>query len=669
MLLVMSCMRSSTTSTHTNLPQSNIPELPPQQQEIYNKLQTLINSAANRTSSGGSHNAQTVARAKGEILALLQLLRNSSPNYSQKFNTFAFLWLEQYTQTRQPNNPLAEAFRGFLKSSQIQLLQDLETHVPNATSRGCIATIEKTALTAAIRYHARKILAEKYGDGIQQDNNNKAENSASDATVSVYSEHGLRSDAPSKISQPSNKREAHNSLKRPLSSDTNANFARKIKKSSDNSLQPELLRMLEKDDYKNSMLWTKGYKEDLPIPPEYIQDLSEVNLHYNHMQSSDLKRDYVVTNTLHRGGFGKVRYAVSIQNNEFCAVKVSRYKEKQIESRETLFKKSNRHDIAPTPLKNLSREWEITSEALGDQLRILDTITVKDKQYTIFQPLMHGNIDNIVHNAPMIERLNLTLALGYKIARSIESIHAKGIVHCDLKNNNILWRYNDKSNDIDILVSDFGQAFRLNEGPLDNVHLGTYINPRVLFNRLPNKSTDAWSFGHMLFDMMCPNIKRPLFLYQLTDKRYISKDKSRYFFDIYVDWHHLVKGGDGKINRDRLKDLNPRYERPNIDDEGEKLMLHFSRYFSGFYMLNEELTQYLMDHVIVPQEQSRHTIGQIAEKLKLLRDDAQIPENLGRASALKTIQKTPEIQAHNAISAYKEWLTEEPKNDSLEDQV
>ena len=109
-----------------------------------------------------------------------------------------------------------------------------------------------------------------------------------------------------------------------------------------------------------------------------------------------------------------------------------------------------------------------------------------------------------------------TLAIARKIADALEGAHEKGVVHRDLKPQNV-----QITPDGDVKLLDFGlarafapdgeTASRTDESPTisavmtrDDVILGTaaYMSPEQARGRLVDRRSDIWSFGLVLFEML-----------------------------------------------------------------------------------------------------------------------------------------------------------------------
>ena len=87
--------------------------------------------------------------------------------------------------------------------------------------------------------------------------------------------------------------------------------------------------------------------------------------------------------------------------------------------------------------------------------------------------------------------------------KALAGIHRKGIIHRDLKLQNILVDFSASSRIPLLFISDFGFAIRKND-IFNNLRCGTpgYVAPEIFFrNAIYSEKSDIFSLGALLFKL------------------------------------------------------------------------------------------------------------------------------------------------------------------------
>lgn len=118
---------------------------------------------------------------------------------------------------------------------------------------------------------------------------------------------------------------------------------------------------------------------------------------------------------------------------------------------------------------------------------------------------------------------------GAQIALALEHLHTYGIIYRDLKPENILM-----DNEGYLKLADFGMAKHLKGEEKATSFCGTpeYLAPEIITGEGHNKSADWWSFGILIYEMLCgippfynENLERMYELIKLAELRFPKKIK------------------------------------------------------------------------------------------------------------------------------------------------
>ncbi len=269
----------------------------------------------------------------------------------------------------------------------------------------------------------------------------------------------------------------------------------------DKKSNPSFTRMKDEhlssiEDFLSQKLQTVGeVNKNGVIGP----NISSNTVFSSHKNVKEVKlEDFKVLKVIGRGSFGKV-----------CLVEY-------LPTHETYAMKSLKKDL------------------LIEQEQIENTLLEKEILQTIDYPLLCGLVfcfqteERIYFVMPFLSGGELFQHLkkvrtfdeervrfyGAQIALALEYLHSKGIVYRDLKPENILM--DDQGY---LKLADFGMAKKLKDDEKAMSFCGTpeYLAPEIITMEGHDKNADWWSFGILLFEMLCG---LPPFYVENLDKMY-----------------------------------------------------------------------------------------------------------------------------------------------------
>lgn len=122
--------------------------------------------------------------------------------------------------------------------------------------------------------------------------------------------------------------------------------------------------------------------------------------------------------------------------------------------------------------------------------------------FLVLELLRGGNFRNKILQPKLAYNEEYCGAVFSRLLKSLSYIHSQGIIHRDIKADNILLKHSD--NDAEICIADFGLAEYFNE-ECDYVfkRCGTpgYVAPEILYDWKYDYKIDVFSSGVILYSL------------------------------------------------------------------------------------------------------------------------------------------------------------------------
>jgi len=160
----------------------------------------------------------------------------------------------------------------------------------------------------------------------------------------------------------------------------------------------------------------------------------------------------------------------------------------------------------PTVQMRFRREAELLASLNHQNIAVIHDIIEQDKSgYLILEYVPGETLAERIASKPL--KLQETLSISQQIAEAVSVAHEKGVIHRDLKPGNIKIMPNGR-----VKVLDFGLAKALTSKvkPTETTVtqpgrvMGTpaYMSPEQARGKATDQSTDIWSFGCIMYEML-----------------------------------------------------------------------------------------------------------------------------------------------------------------------
>ncbi|KJP86907.1 CAMK/CAMKL/AMPK protein kinase [Plasmodium fragile] len=279
-------------------------------------------------------------------------------------------------------------------------------------------------------------------------------------------------------------------------------------------------------------------------------------------KSKEITKDYIITNQIGKGTFGKVCLGIHIHTHEIVAIKILNKKRLQrLISYEKIMKEIKIHEQMDH--NHICKLYE----AYEDGKNI----------YMILEYVPNGDLLEYVCKKKRRINEDTARRIFYQLISAVDYLHKFNVVHRDLKPENILL-----DDDENIKLIDFGLSTVYEKNNLLRTSCGSpfYTSPEILLgNKYHGELTDVWSLGVILFLLL--NRKLP---FNHTNLNVLFQEiiKGLLYFE-----PHISEGAKNLIRNMLNVNYQKRYSLRDIKTHP---------WFNSYHMKKKKLTKLCHDN-------------------------------------------------------------------------
>jgi len=190
-------------------------------------------------------------------------------------------------------------------------------------------------------------------------------------------------------------------------------------------------------------------------------------------------------------------------------------------------------------LPNLHREINFLKELryCENVAKIYDTFETKKDLWIVMEYMTEGDLADLIMKGRMKEKEVISIVR--QIAQALSYLHSRGIVHRDIKLENIM--LTQKSGKSIVKLIDFGISTRIGDHILRPSSVGTpgWLAPEIISRRKYDESADMWSLGIATYVLLVGVLP---FDEPLLNSSYGTK--TDFCVDFRSAWHVTTDGCD-----------------------------------------------------------------------------------------------------------------------------
>ena len=257
---------------------------------------------------------------------------------------------------------------------------------------------------------------------------------------------------------------------------------------------------------------------------------------------------YEMIDDIGKGSYGEIKLGVNLKTNQKVAVKIF-----------------SKHKLKNDDLKLVDTEIDVLKFCKHPNIiNFLDHFENSEYIFLVLEYIKHGDLNSYLSNLEELIPEEDAALIIYQIAEALNYLQKFGIVHRDLKMENIMISKikNNKIKEIKIL--DFGLSKIFGQTETSGERFGTlyYISPEIVSGKSHDKSTDIWSLGVIIYHLLSG-------LFPFDSENRNKKEVTRKIACKELDfpgeiWKHRSPESVELIIRCLVKDMNKRIKIDQI---------------------------------------------------------------------------------------------------------
>lgn len=210
---------------------------------------------------------------------------------------------------------------------------------------------------------------------------------------------------------------------------------------------------------------------------------SWVKFFMKQLNQKNIFDDYSFINDLGEGSFGKVKLGINLKSKLKYAIKII-----------------NKEDLSKSKLENIKIEIEIMKICQHPNIvKFEDHYEDINNIYIVCEYLRGGNLSSYLINQGYLLTENQIKEIAKQIGQGLTYLHNKGIIHRDIKPDNIIICNKNKHPVFKIIDFGLSKISGCNEKVNDMNGTLAFSAPEVISKEFYSNKIDIWSMGVILF--------------------------------------------------------------------------------------------------------------------------------------------------------------------------